>query len=167
MVKRCITALLSVWHQVPVCHQSGPVPPAARAGSTALALSIAFCVLSLSLIARNLLFSHPFVLGDEYYYSSLSRYFGHHAELFARDPYIPHYPDELYLWLFTIVRVWGNEFYAAAKVFNSIFFAAAVVPIYATARLFVERKVALFLSTLSVFAPINSFTAYFMPEACY
>ena len=167
MVGRNIRALLREALQDPVSHQSEALASATRAGRPALVLSIAFCFLSLSLIARNLLFPHPFVLGDEYYYSSLSRYFGHNTELFTHDPYIPHYPDELYFWLFSIVHLWGNESYAAVKVLNSVLLAAAMVPIYATARLFLERRTALFLSIVSVFAPINSLTAYFMPESCY
>jgi phosphoglycerol transferase len=149
-----------------VRHPDAPVSSPDHRGA-ALVLSIGFSILTLFLIARNLLVTHPLVLGDEYYYSILSRYFGKTSELFAHDPYIPHYPDELYLWIFSSVHLWGTGSYAAAKVLNSVLLGAAVVPIYLTALLFVERNAALFISLISVLGPINSFTAYFMPESCY
>jgi len=140
---------------------------AARRGQTALVLLLVFSALSLSLIIRNLSLQYPSVLGDEYYYSILSRYFGNSAALFAHNRYLPDCPNELYLWLFGIMRLFRGSFYQAAKTFNSVIFAAAIFPLYATARLFLRRGPALLVSTLIVVAPIESYTAYFMPEPCY
>ncbi|HKD67145.1 MAG TPA: hypothetical protein VKB84_09925 [Candidatus Binataceae bacterium] len=138
-----------------------PVPRAV------LILSLIFGVSCVCLIFKSLAIRYPSVLGDEYYYSILSRYFGRRPELTVHDKYLVNCPNELYLWLFSAVHLFQDNSYPFAKIFNSIAFAAAIFPIYGTSRLFLRRLPALLISSLIMLAPIDSYTNYFMPESCY
>jgi len=149
-----------------------PAGPAARLASdpdrqAVLVLLVLFSTLSVCLIAKSLAIRYPSVLGDEYYYSILSRYFGRLPELIAHDKYLIDLPNELYLWLFSAVHLLSDDFYQFAKIFNSILFAAAVFPIYATSHMFLRRRLAFLISTLIILAPLDSYTTYFVPESCY
>lgn len=132
-----------------------------------LVLLLIFGALSLCFIVKSLALQYPSVIGDEYYYSILSRYFGHKGILFAHNRYLPDYPNELYFWLFHSSRWFGDNSYQFAKILNSLLFAAAIFPIYALSRRFLRHVPALLLSIFIVIAPIESYTAYFMPESCY
>jgi phosphoglycerol transferase len=134
---------------------------------SALVLLLIFGALSLCFIVKSLALHYPSIIGDEYYYSILSRYFGDQRLLFAHNRYLPDYPNELYFWLFHPSRLFGDSSYQFAKIFNSLLFAAAIFPLYALLRRFLKHVPALLLSILIVIAPIESYTAYFMPESCY
>jgi phosphoglycerol transferase len=132
-----------------------------------LVLLLIFGALSLYFIVKSLALQYPSVIGDEYYYSILSRYFGDQGILFAHNRYLPDYPNELYFWLFHSSRLFGDNSYQFAKILNSLLFAAAIFPIYALSRRFLRHVPALLLSILILIAPVESYTAYFMPESCY
>jgi phosphoglycerol transferase len=133
----------------------------------ALILPLIFSALSICFIIKNLAVQYPRVIGDEYYYSILSRYIGRSSELVSHNKYLPYYPNELYLWLFHSAGLFGNNFYQFAKTLNSLLFAAAIFPIYGLSRRFLRHVPAVLLSTLIIVAPLENYTAYFMPESCY
>ena len=134
---------------------------------SALVLLLIFGALSLCFIIKSLALQYPSIIGDEYYYSILSRYFGDQGTLFAHNRYLPDYPNELYFWLFHPSSLFGDSSYQFAKVLNGLLFAASIFPLYALSRRFLRHVPALLLSILIVIAPIESYTAYFMPESCY
>jgi phosphoglycerol transferase len=132
-----------------------------------LVLLVVFSALSLCFIVKSLSLQYPAVIGDEYDYSILSRYFHHEDRVFAHNKVVPHLPDDLYLWMFHSSTLFGDNSYQFAKILNSLLFAAAVFPIYGISRRFVGEVPALLLSTLIIIAPLQIYTAYFMPESCY
>ena len=101
---------------------------------------------------------YPSVFADEYTYSKASRL----APL-SESP-IPGY---LYLWIFSTTNSCGDGFYFCAKVLNAAFFLAATLPIYSIARKITSTINSSLISTAAVAGPINSYTAYFMPESLY
>jgi phosphoglycerol transferase len=81
-----------------------------------------------------------------------------------KDALVPSY---LYLWIYRGTNACGTAFYDCAHVANVVFFAAAAPFVYMIARQVAGKPVAAFLALLSIAAPINVYTAYFMPEAMY
>lgn len=121
-------------------------------------LIICFSILIFfSLIFRNLGL-YPSVFADEYTYSKLSRL------LPLSESSIPGY---LYLWLYSHTNYCGDGFLGCAKILNSFLFVAAVPFIYLTSNKTASSGVSLIVSLLAVVGPINSYTAYFMPESFY
>jgi phosphoglycerol transferase len=101
---------------------------------------------------------HPVVFADEWGYSLHSR-----LTSLAAAPK----PSYIYLWLLRSTNSCGSGFLECARIINSIFFVAATPFIYLTARWVTTKPIAAFIALLSIAAPINSYTAYFMPEAMY
>lgn len=100
----------------------------------------------------------PTVMADEYYYSKFSRL------LPLADAIVPSY---LYLAIYRATNLCGDGFYDCARIFNALFFVASTPFIYLTARRTCTRGVASIVALLALLGPINSFTAYYMPEALY
>lgn len=124
-------------------------PPAALAGIMVLAL-ILLMVRSAGL--------YPAVLGDEYTYSTMSRLMP------LSEAFIPGY---LYLALYKMTNLCGSGFLACSKLFNTLFFIAAAPFIYQVARRFCGTAVSLLIVAISLLGPINSYTAYYMPEPLF
>lgn len=101
---------------------------------------------------------YPVVFADEWYYSLLSR----HTPLAEAN--IPSY---LYLSVFKLTRYFGDGFLNCARIFNCIFFVAALPFIYLVARQVISKNTAALIVIISALGPINTYTAYFMPEAMY
>ncbi len=101
---------------------------------------------------------HPVVFADEWGYSLHSR-----LTSLAAAPK----PSYIYLWVMRSTKSCGSGFLECARIINSIFFIAATPFIYLTARWVTTKPIAAFIALLSIAAPINSYTAYFMPEAIY
>ena len=123
--------------------------PAAIAGI--MALSLIFLILRSSGL-------YPSVMGDEYTYDTMSRLMPFSAA------YIPNY---LYLSIYRLTNLCGDGFFACSRIMNSIFFVAAAPFIYSVARRFCSVPVAVLIVALSMMGPVNSYTAYFMPEAMF
>jgi phosphoglycerol transferase len=102
--------------------------------------------------------THPAIFADEWYYSKLSR-----LEPLG-ESMIPSY---LYLWLFRATSACGDQFYDCAHVGNVIFLAASAPFVYLIARQVTGPMLAALLGLLSLLAPLNLFTVFFMPEAMY
>jgi phosphoglycerol transferase len=101
---------------------------------------------------------YPTVFGDEYIYSKFSRL------LPLADSTIPGY---IYLTIYGVTNVCGDKFLDCARILNAIFFVAAAPFIYLITRRVCTRSVATIVLLLVLLGPINSYTAYFMPEALF
>jgi phosphoglycerol transferase len=98
------------------------------------------------------------VVADEANYSKFSRH------LPLANSGIPQY---IYLAIYRLTNSCGDGFYGCAKILNAAFFVAATPFIYLTARQVCTRNIASLVALLALLSPINSYTAYFMPEAPY
>ena len=110
-----------------------------------------------ALTLRNLEM-YPTVMADEYAYSKFSRL------LPLADAIAPSY---LYLAIYRATSICGDGFYDCAKIFNALFFVASAPFIYLTARRTCTRNSASIVALLALLGPINSYTAYYIPEALY
>ena len=120
-------------------------------------LVISACVVFVGLLFRNSGI-YPLVFADEYTYSKLSRLMP------LADSTIPCY---LYLAIYRVTSICGDGFLDGARILNALFFVFATPFIYLTARRVCTRGIASIVVLLALLGPINSFTAYFMPEAFY
>ena len=98
------------------------------------------------------------LVADEYNYSKFSRLLPIAQSV---------YPDYLYLVIYRLTNVCGDGFLDCARMLNSMFFVAATPFIYLTARQVCTISIASIIALLALLGPINSYTAYFMPEAVY
>lgn len=101
---------------------------------------------------------NPTVFADEWYYSKMSR-----LQPLA-EAIVPSY---LYLWLFGATKACGTGFLECARGMNALFFVAAAPFLYLTARSITGRNTAAAIALLATLAPLNLYTAYFMPETAY
>jgi len=120
-------------------------------------LSLGIGLIFLFLLIRNAGL-YPSVFADEYTYSKLSRL------LPLSESSIPGY---LYLKLYSVTNYCGDGFLGCAKIINAFVFILSTPFIYLTARRVADRGVSAIVSFLAVIGPINSYTAYFMPESFY
>ncbi len=109
------------------------------------------------LILRNVGL-HPWIFSDEYSYSQAARL------IKAATTSTPLY---IYYFVYRLTRHSGTAFLEAARLLNALFFVGAAPFIYQTARKVASRWVAVLVAMLSLIAPINTCTAYFMPESMY
>lgn len=101
---------------------------------------------------------YPTVFADEYTYSKLSRL------LPLSESSIPGY---VYLKLYSLTNYCGDGFLGCAKLINTSLFVSAIPFIYLSCRRIADSNSSLIVSLLAVTGPINSYTAYFMPESFY
>ncbi len=111
----------------------------------------------LYLLQRNLDLS-PALFADEWYYSKYSRL----APL--GEAIVPSY---LYLWLFRSTNACGDQFLDCARGLNALFYVAAAPFVYLVARRLAGAPLALAIALAALLAPLNMYTAFFMPEAMY
>lgn len=121
------------------------------------AFALALALVFLALAARNHGL-YPLVFADEWSYSRAAR-----LEPLAQS-IVPSY---LYLELFGITNACGTGFLECARLLNTLLFVAAAPFIYLSARRVLDKPAAALVALASVLAPINSHTAYFMPESTY
>lgn len=122
-----------------------------------LLLTVALACIAWLLYQRNAGLQ-PSVFADEWYYSKMARL------LPLAEAIVPSY---LYLWLFGTSSACGDGFLDCVRIGNLAFFVGAAPFVYLIARRFCSAPVACAVAVLSTLAPLNSFTAYFMPEAMY
>ena len=101
---------------------------------------------------------NPTVFADEWYYSKMARLMP------LSEAVVPSY---LYLWLFGASDACGAGFLDCVRAANLVFYLAAAPFLYLIARRFIGRPWAAGVAILSLAAPLNLYTAYFMPEATY
>ncbi|WP_161985796.1 DUF7024 domain-containing protein [Ewingella americana] len=109
------------------------------------------------LIARNMGL-YPTVFADEYTYSKFSRL------LPLGDSTLPNY---LFLSIYSVTDLCGAGFLECARLLNVLFFVLSSPFIYLIGRNFTGHKTSLLIAFLSMLSPINTYTAYFMPESLY
>jgi phosphoglycerol transferase len=129
-----------------------------RKGSKLLSAWFTCAVIVLAyLIFRNTGLQ-PIVMADEWYYSSFSRLSP------LAEVSIPSY---LYLVLSSATTSCSTGFLECARLMNVGFFVAAAPLIYLVGRRFFGPSIASAVALLSILGPVNSYTAYFMPESLY
>jgi len=101
---------------------------------------------------------NPTVFADEWYYSKMARL------LPLAEALVPSY---LYLWLFSASTACSAGFLECVRGANLAFYLAATPFLYLIARRHMGRGYAAAIVLLSMAAPLNQYTAYFMPEATY
>lgn len=127
-----------------------------RSGFTVVFCGLALAVFTM-LVFRNAGLN-PAVFADEWIYSSSSR-------LFAIDQSVV--PSYLFLLLFENTSRCGTAFLECARLLNAFLVMASMPFIYMTARRYVSKLVGLLIASLTALGPINSYSAYFMPETLY
>jgi len=131
--------------------------PAARELAWPLLLALVLAGVAFFLYQRNAGLQ-PSVFADEWYYSKMSRLTP------LADSMLPSY---LYLWLFGASSACGTGFLDCVRLGNLAFFIGAAPFVYLVARRYAGKPLAAAVALLSTLAPLNSFTAYFMPETMY
>lgn len=101
---------------------------------------------------------YPICFSDEYQYSLLAR---------IQPLSEAHLPNYLYLKIFHWTNFFGDGFLMAARIFNILFFCCATFFLYHIAQNYTSKNQALWISLLALLAPINTYTAFFMPESLY
>lgn len=109
------------------------------------------------LLYRNLGLN-PAIFADELYYSQMSRLQP------LGEALVPSY---LYLWLFSASTACGTGFLDCVRIGNALLFVGAGPFIYLVARQVTAPLAALAITLISLLAPVNLYTAFFMPEAAY
>jgi phosphoglycerol transferase len=123
----------------------------------AYALLAVIALAFLALLAKNSGL-YPFVFGDEYTYSRYSRLQP------LSESLIPGY---LYLAIYRLTSHCGTDFLGCARILNALFFVASAPFIYWVARRVASFVPSLLITLCAMAAPINVYTAHFMPEALY
>lgn len=108
--------------------------------------------------ANKALGFYPLVIPDEYWYTSDLR---HRA--FSETVY----PGYIYYALYSLTGFFGQFFFDAGRVLNALFFSLSAPFIFKLAALVCEKKIALFVTALTLLSPFSGYTAYFMPESLY
>jgi phosphoglycerol transferase len=101
---------------------------------------------------------YPVVFSDEYTYSKLARL----VPLSEAD--LPNY---LYFALYSATNSCSDGFLVCGRLLNTIFFVTTAPFIYLVGREVTGKITALVISALSMLGPVNTYTAYFMPESMY
>ena len=128
-----------------------------KIGGAEATLAAAMVAVFVFLLFRNLGL-HPSVFSDEWSYSMCSRL------MRLNSASTPLY---LYYFVYRLTRHCGIEFLECARVLNALFFVAGAPLIYAVARKVASKPMAVLVALLSLVGPINTYTAYFMPESMY
>ena len=131
------------------------VPAAARLAPALVAVTM--IAVAWYLLQRNLGLN-PVLFADEWYYSKMSR-----LQPLA-DAMLPSW---LYLWLFRASNACGDGFLDCVRTGNVLFWVASAPFIYAIARQVCGRRLSWVVVTLALAAPLNLYTAMFMPESTY
>lgn len=101
---------------------------------------------------------YPHVFADEYVYSKFSR---------LMPLSLSEISNYLYLSTYRITNICGDGFLSCARILNALFFLAASPFIYFTAKRVTSKSKAILILVTALIGPINTYTAYFMPEAMY
>ena len=134
-----------------------PTDSVRRSPAWPLALFLSLAVIAWFLYQRNYGL-HPTVFADEWYYSRMARLVP------LADAIVPSY---LYLWIFGASAACGDGYLECVRAGNLAFYLAASPFVYLIARRFASSPVAFVVALLAALAPLNVYTAYFMPEATY
>lgn len=95
---------------------------------------------------------------DEYVYSSNSRLLPLSNS---------NVPDYLYRYIYSIVGICNKGWIECARLLNGIFFVMSAPFIFFISRRYTNSIISSWITLLSLLGPINTYTAYFMPESMY
>ncbi|WP_441816834.1 DUF7024 domain-containing protein [Lysobacter sp. TAF61] len=95
---------------------------------------------------------------DEWVYSKSAR-------LLALD--VVGVPSYLYFLAFKGTNVCGTGFLDCTRMLNVVFLVSALPFVYLVCRRVASKPVSLLVAILALLGPINTYTAYFMPESMY
>ena len=101
---------------------------------------------------------YPTVFSDEYTYSKFARLVSFQEATI---------PDYLYFLIYRVTNFCGDGFLGCTRLLNVVFFVSAAPFIFHIGRALTGEKTALLIVVLAMLDPINSYTAYFMPESLY
>lgn len=122
------------------------------------ALFVALLVCGAAYLFQRSAGLNPTVFADEWYYSKFSRLTP------LAESWLPSF---LYLWIFSASQACGDGFLDCVRAGNVALYVGAVPFIYLIARKYTVQWMAWLVSILTLLAPLNIYTAYFMPEATY
>jgi phosphoglycerol transferase len=132
-----------------------------------LTVEILLCVGLLAWIfVQALAVPYPVVFSDEASYSLFSK-FGGGAKVQDHIGLPIDYPDHLYFQIYRVVHRFGDNFLAAAKLLNALFFALSAFPIHRLCRMLLPPPHALLVTAVAIAGPFSTFATYFMPESMY
>ena len=123
-----------------------------------LVLALVFVFFSFIYILFKSLGLYPLVMSDEYSYSKYSRL------LQLSQEFLPNY---LYFFIYSSTSYCGDGFLQCSRALNSAFFVCSFPFIYLASRLVVARAASFFIAAVSILGPLNSYTAYYMPDSLY
>lgn len=124
------------------------------AAGFALLVAMGACCAYLLLRNTGLFLSVP----DEWVYSKTAR---------LLTPDLAGVPSYLYFLIYRGTNVCGAGYLECARALNVFFMVGAIPFIYLLCRRVAGGRLALFIALMAVLGPINTYTAYFMPEALY
>jgi phosphoglycerol transferase len=101
---------------------------------------------------------YPFIMSDEWSYSSMARLMP------LADVTVPSY---LYFAVFGATSSCGDGFLDCARLFNAVALVSAAPFIYLLTRRYATPAASAIVAVLAILAPINIYTAFFMPEISY
>lgn len=101
---------------------------------------------------------YPMVFADEYTYSISTR---------LQPISLSSIPNYLYLATFRTTHFCSDDYLFCVRILNALFFIGATPFIYLTSRRVATPLASAVVTVLAVVSPLNSYTAYFMPEAFY
>ncbi|MFC0253442.1 DUF7024 domain-containing protein [Massilia consociata] len=122
-----------------------------------LVLAAGMALIGWYLIQRTLGL-YPGVFVDEWYYSKMAR-----LEPLS-EAVLPSY---LYLLVFSATNACGPDFLDCVRIGNALFHVGAAPFLYLVARRVAPAPLACAVTLLSLLAPLNLYTTYFMPETMY
>lgn len=120
----------------------------------ALLVSMGVCCAYLLLRNTGLFLTVP----DEWVYSKTAR---------LLPPEAAGVPSYLYFLIYRATNLCGAGYLECARALNVFFMVGAMPFIYLLCRTVAGRWVSLFIAVMAVLGPINTYTAYFMPESLY
>lgn len=100
----------------------------------------------------------PFIMPDEYVYSTYSRF------LPLRNAQIPSY---LYYLVYSITAYWGDNYLDVARMLNVFFYVSGSIFVFLIAKNILTYNWAVFIMFVTLFMPTNFYISYFMPESMY
>jgi phosphoglycerol transferase len=140
-----------------VRQKEGQFAISVRRITTVSVLALLAVALLAFLTARNA-GMYPSVFADEWLYNLFSRLY---------DIKFAQRPSYLYFGVYSLTNQCGDGFLECARLINALFFVATIPLIYNLARQYLSSALALWVTILSVFSPVNAYSAYFMPESMY
>lgn len=123
-----------------------------------LVLALVFVFFSFLYVLFKSLGLYPLVMSDEYNYSKYSRL------LPLSQGFLPNY---LYFFIYGATSYCGDGFLQCSRALNTAFFIGSFPFIYLASRLVATRVTSFFIAAVSMLGPLNSYTAYYMPDSLY